>query len=323
VISNANSPRSWIPVRLSGRLVVIVGGGSTAALHVGMLLGAGARVLVVAPELDDVLAGLAARGQITARRRGYLAEDLDDAWLVLTCATQDGVNARVAADAERRRLWCVSGHDAAALAPMPPSPGLGGSAVGASAVGPGAGAASARSGRRVLVLGGARSGKSAAAESMLADARAVEYVATGQLAGSGDAEWDQRVREHQARRPPGWQTIETLDVARVLASGEAPAPVLVDCLATWLARIMDDCGLWSGDPDADARLAERVDLLVAAWRQAIRPVVAVSNEVGCGIVPATPSGRRFRDELGWLNRRIAGASDEVWMCTAGIPVRLR
>ena len=318
MVSDADSPRSWIPARLSGRLVVVVGGGSTAALHVGMLLAAGARVLVVAPELSQVLAELAARGQITARRRGYRAEDLDDAWLVLTCASPDGLNARVAADAERRRLWCVSGDDAAALAPMPTFPRLP-----ATAAGPGAGATSARSGRRVLVLGGARSGKSAAAESMLADARAVDYVATGQLAGSGDAEWDQRVREHQARRPPGWRTIETLDVAAVLAREEAAAPVLVDCLATWLARIMDDCGLWSGDPGADAELAERVDLLVAAWRQTVRPAVAVSNEVGCGIVPATPSGRRFRDELGWLNRRIAGASDEVWMCTAGIPVRLR
>jgi adenosylcobinamide kinase/adenosylcobinamide-phosphate guanylyltransferase len=304
-------------VRLSGRLVVVVGGGSAATLHVGMLLGAGARVLVVAPDLDAVLADLAARGLITVRRRGYLAEDLDDAWLVLTCASPEGVNARAAADAERRRLWCVRGQEAAALAPVQRLPGLG-----ASAVGPG-GATPARTGRRVLVLGGARSGKSAAAESMLADAGPVDYVATGQSAGTGDAEWDQRVSEHQARRPPGWRTIETLDVAGVLARGEAGAPVLVDCLATWLARIMDDCGLWSGDPDADVRLAGRIDLLVAAWRQAKRPVVAVSNEVGCGIVPATSSGRRFRDELGWLNNRIAGVSDEVWMCTAGIPVRLR
>jgi adenosylcobinamide kinase/adenosylcobinamide-phosphate guanylyltransferase len=316
--TDADSPRSWVPVRLSGRLVVVVGGGTTAALAVGKLLGAGARVLVVAPELTDVLADLAARGLITARRRGYLADDLDDAWLVLTCANQEGVNARAAADAERRHIWSVIGHDPAALAPTWPSPGLP-----ASAVGPRAGATPDRPGRRVLVLGGARSGKSAAAESMLADARAVDYIATGQLAGTGDPEWDERVREHKARRPPGWRTLETLDVAGVLADREQAAPVLVDCLATWLARIMDDCGLWSGDPDADVRLAGRTDLLVAAWQQTTRPAVAVSNEVGCGIVPATASGRRFRDELGWLNNRIAGACDEVWMCTAGIPLRLR
>ena len=318
MVSDADSPRSWIPLRLSGRLVVVVGGGGTAALQVGMLLGAGARVLVVAPELSGVLADLAARGLITARCRGYLAEDLDGAWLVVTCASQDSVNARVAADAERRRIWCVSDDDPAALAPMPRSPGL--TAIAARL---GDGATPGSAGRRVLVLGGARSGKSAAAESMLADTGAVDYVATGQLAGTGDAEWDERVREHQARRPLGWRTLETLDVAGVLASRERSAPVLVDCLATWLARIMDDCGLWSGDPDADAKLHGRTDLLVAAWQRTSRLAVAVSNEVGCGIVPATASGRRFRDELGWLNSRIANASDEVWMCTAGIPARLR
>jgi adenosylcobinamide kinase/adenosylcobinamide-phosphate guanylyltransferase len=158
---------------------------------------------------------------------------------------------------------------------------------------------------------------------MLSGAAAVDYVATGQRAGAGDAEWDERVREHQARRPPGWQTLETCAVAEVLTADVSARPVLVDCLATWLARVMDDCGLWSGDQDADARLRDRTDKLVVAWQQTTRHVVVVSNEVGCGVVPATPSGRRFRDELGWLNSRIAGPSDEVWLCTAGIPLRLR
>src|SRR5258708_29231113 len=134
--TDADSPGSWIPVRLSGRLVVVVGGGTAAALAVGMLLGAGARVLVVAPELTDVLADLAARGLITARRRGYLADDLEDAWLVLTCANQEGVNARVTADAERRHIWSVSGHDPAVMAPTRPSPGLPASAVGSRPAAP-------------------------------------------------------------------------------------------------------------------------------------------------------------------------------------------
>jgi len=181
----------------------------------------------------------------------------------------------------------------------------------------------AANGRRVLVLGGARSGKSAAAESMLAREMAVDYVATGQLAGAGDPEWDRRVRDHQARRAPGWRTIESCAVAEVLTDPDASAPVLVDCLATWLAQVMDECGLWTAAPDADARLSQRTDELVAAWQQTTRRVVAVSNEVGCGVVPASPSGRRFRDELGWLNSRIAGKSEEVWLCTAGIPRRLR
>lgn len=181
----------------------------------------------------------------------------------------------------------------------------------------------ARPGRRVLVLGGARSGKSATAESMLAGVAEVDYVAPGPLAGAGDTEWDERIRAHQERRPAGWRTLETGDVAAVLAGPDSAAPVLVDCLATWLARAMDDCGLWTGAPDAGKMLAERADLLVQAWQRTRRTVIAVSNEVGSGIVPATESGRRFRDELGWLNSRIAAASDEVWLCTAGIPQRLR
>src|SRR5215510_497129 len=97
--------------------------------------------------------------------------------------------------------------------------------------------------RRVLVLGGARSGKSAAAEGMLAGAGPVDYVATGTPPGSGDAEWDARVAEHQRRRPPHWRTVETVALAEVLAA-PATAPVLVECLTTWLARVMDDCGAW-------------------------------------------------------------------------------
>jgi adenosylcobinamide kinase/adenosylcobinamide-phosphate guanylyltransferase len=175
---------------------------------------------------------------------------------------------------------------------------------------------------RVLVLGGARSGKSATAERLLAGHARVEYVATGAIPQPDDAEWAARVREHQQRRPPGWRTRETLDVQGVLGA-PGPAPVLVECLSTWLARVMDDCGIWAGHPDADQVLAGRLDALVRAWRATRRHVVAVSSEVGSGVVPGTVSGRRYRDELGRLNARIAAESDEVWLCTAGIPQRLR
>jgi adenosylcobinamide kinase / adenosylcobinamide-phosphate guanylyltransferase len=174
----------------------------------------------------------------------------------------------------------------------------------------------------VLVLGGARSGKSATAEAMLAGDGPVDYVATGTPPGSGDAEWDARVAEHQGRRPPHWRTVETLALAEMLAA-PATAPVLVDCLTTWLARVMDDCGAWDGDEDAARVLAARIDETVGAWRLTGRHVVAVSNEIGSGVVPGTASGRRFRDELGRLNARIAADSDEVWLCTAGIARRLR
>ncbi|MGK5114089.1 bifunctional adenosylcobinamide kinase/adenosylcobinamide-phosphate guanylyltransferase [Geodermatophilus sp. CPCC 205506] len=175
--------------------------------------------------------------------------------------------------------------------------------------------------RRVLVLGGARSGKSRFAEQRLHRVRGVEYVACGAVPDGSDAEWTDRVGLHRARRPASWRTVETVDLAAVL--GRPGPPVLVDCLTTWLARTMDDCGIWTGAPDADARLAAAVDALVDAWAGTRRRVTAVSNEVGGGIVPATASGRRFRDEMGTLNARIAARADRVWLLTAGIPQRLR
>ena len=198
-------------------------------------------------------------------------------------------------------------------------------------------------GYRVLVLGGARSGKSVTAERFLAVREQVDYVATGAVPDASDPEWAARVRIHQERRPPHWTTLETRDLEGVLA-GPGPAtgdvvtrdvaarklatPVLVDCLSTWLAGVMDECGLWSAAPgpdkaSADKALAQRVDGLLDAWRATRRIVVAVSNEVGSGVIPGTASGVRYRDELGILNTRIAAQCQQVWLCTAGIPRRLR
>jgi adenosylcobinamide kinase / adenosylcobinamide-phosphate guanylyltransferase len=175
---------------------------------------------------------------------------------------------------------------------------------------------------RVLILGGARSGKSFTAERMLARRDRVEYVACGPLPSPGDPEWAEKVRVHQERRAEHWITMETLDLESVLAAGLG-APVLVDCLSTWLAGVMDECGLWTGASDADKNLSERTDGLVDAWRATRRQVVAVSNEVGSGVIPATASGIRFRDELGVLNARIAAECEQVWLCVAGIAQRLR
>ena len=175
--------------------------------------------------------------------------------------------------------------------------------------------------RRVLVLGGARSGKSHFAERQLHRSGRVDYLACGLVPDGDDAEWADRVALHRARRPESWRTIETLDVPGVL--GAAGPPVLLDCLTTWLARVMDETGVWADAPDADARLHAAVEESLRAWTGTRRRVVAVSNEVGSGVVPATPSGRRFRDELGTLNARFAAAADRVWLVTAGIPLRLR
>ena len=198
-------------------------------------------------------------------------------------------------------------------------------------------------GYRVLVLGGARSGKSVTAERLLAGRDRVDYVATGAVPDASDPEWAARVAIHQERRPPHWATIETRDLEGVLAppglagpdlpapdlpalglpAHELTTPVLVDCLSTWLAGVMDECGLWSAAAGADKALAARVDGLLDAWQSTRRIVVAVSNEVGSGVVPATASGVRYRDELGALNTRIAAQCQQVWLCTAGIPRRLR
>jgi len=171
------------------------------------------------------------------------------------------------------------------------------------------------------VLGGARSGKSSYAEQLFAGEKAVDYVACGPVPDGSDPEWTDRVALHRVRRPAAWRTVETLDLAGVL--GGSGSPVLIDCLTTWLAGVMENCGVWSEAPGADDRLAAAVDGLVGAWSATRRRAIAVSNEVGSGIVPATPSGRRFRDELGTLNARVAAASPRVWLLTAGVPQRLR
>jgi len=155
----------------------------------------------------------------------------------------------------------------------------------------------------------------------LAGAASVTYVACGSRPDGRDPEWDERVLIHQQRRPASWHTHETQDLVAVLQPD--PAPALIDCLSTWLATAMDDCGIWADEPAADGQLAARVDAVVTAWGSSSRHVVAVSNEVGSGVVPATPSGRRYRDELGVLNARIAALSDEVWLVVAGIPQRLK
>jgi adenosylcobinamide kinase/adenosylcobinamide-phosphate guanylyltransferase len=177
---------------------------------------------------------------------------------------------------------------------------------------------------RVLVLGGTRSGKSVTAERMLSGRTRVDYVACGMSVDDADPSWAERVRRHQERRPAHWTTLETLDLEDVLGSADGAAvPLLVDCLSTWLAGVMDECGLWTGAAGADKELADRVDGLLHAWRSTRRVVVAVSNEVGSGVVPATASGVRYRDELGRLNALIAAECEQVWLCTAGIARRLR
>ncbi len=172
---------------------------------------------------------------------------------------------------------------------------------------------------RTLVLGGARSGKSACAEALVAAEPLVTYLATGGTRAD-DPEWVARVAAHRRRRPAGWTTVETTDVAAALAA--ATHPVLLDCLGTWLTARVDDHGAWDR-PAARAAVTADVEDLVATWRRLTVPVVAVSNEVGAGVVPATASGRLFRDLLGQLNTAIAAQSETVLLTVAGLTVALR
>lgn len=177
--------------------------------------------------------------------------------------------------------------------------------------------------RRTLVLGGARSGKSVEAERRLESFPEVVYVATGGTR-EGDPEWAQRVGLHRERRPGNWRTLETCELVPLLAD-DGP-PLLIDCLALWLTDAMDRAGAWDDSVWAKGgsrQLGERTAELVAAVRATRRPVVLVSNEVGSGVVPATASGRRFRDELGRLNATIAGECEHVLLVVAGQAIVLK
>lgn len=178
------------------------------------------------------------------------------------------------------------------------------------------------SAQRTLITGGSGSGKSRYAESLLAGDSPVTYVAPGLPPDPvADPEWAARVAAHRLRRPAHWMTIETVDIAAALR--DAPGPVLVDCLGTWLARFVDELGTWDVPlgqwrADFDAEVAD----LVRAWRGGSEPRVAVTNEVGWGVVPEHHSGRLFTDLLGRVNLAMAEASDEVVLVVAGRPLRL-
>jgi len=167
--------------------------------------------------------------------------------------------------------------------------------------------------RLTLVLGGARSGKSRFAEGLVTALRPPwVYVATGE---ARDAEMAERIAHHQGRRGRDWVTREVpVDLAEALASQEADArPVLIDCLTLWLSNVM----LAGRDVDAEQ------DRLLEALTRPGGPVVAVSNEVGLGIVPDNALARTFRDAQGRLNAAVAQAADRVVLMAAGLPLVLK
>ena len=161
-----------------------------------------------------------------------------------------------------------------------------------------------------LILGGARSGKSAFAERLVSNLGGhVLYVATAII--GEDEDLRRRVRSHRDRRPAGWGTLEVGNLDEVLKAAEQWDAVLLDSLTLWVSARGGDGAL----PEFDAFLSRAGDLAV--------PFVLVSDEVGLGVVPDSATGRRFRDGLGLVNQRAAAAAEEVHLCVAGVGVRIK
>lgn len=168
-------------------------------------------------------------------------------------------------------------------------------------------------GRTVLVLGGARSGKSAFAERLSQESGLERhYIATGR---AYDDEMRERIARHREDRGPAWITHEVpLELSETLVAMDAPERViLVDCLTLWVTNLMME----------DADIPVRSAGLVACLSRCKARIVLVSNEVGLGIVPENKMAREFRDHAGRLHQQIAAAADEVFFIAAGLPLRMK
>ena len=167
--------------------------------------------------------------------------------------------------------------------------------------------------KKTLILGGARSGKSRRAQQLAEMAQGARvYLATAEAL---DAEMAGRIAHHQADRGAGWRTVEApLDLVEALEAeaGQGKA-ILVDCLTLWLSNLMH----------AERDIEAETGRLCACLQGLPGEVILVSNEVGLGLVPETPLGRRFRDAQGRLNQRVAAVCDTVEFVAAGLPLRLK
>jgi adenosylcobinamide kinase / adenosylcobinamide-phosphate guanylyltransferase len=173
---------------------------------------------------------------------------------------------------------------------------------------------------RTLVLGGIRSGKSRWAEEAVAKSlppgQPVRYLASG-VTAQADAAWADRVAQHRSRRPAHWSTVETDDITTQLRQSPG-TPTLVDDLGGWLTGTLDRNDAWE-----NGSVAAPVDEMISAVGAFGSTLVLVSPEVGLTVIPATASWRRFADELGSLNQRVAELCDRVVLVVAGQALSLK
>jgi len=161
----------------------------------------------------------------------------------------------------------------------------------------------------ILVLGGARSGKSSFAESLFDGCPKAAYLATAEAL---DDEMRDRIATHQSRRGNNWVTLEE-PILLAHAIADTNLPLLVDCLTIWLSNLMH----------LEKDITAATEALCHSLQASSDPIVLVSNEVGGGIVPENALARRYRDEAGLLNQRVASVADSVFLVTAGLPQKLK
>jgi adenosylcobinamide kinase/adenosylcobinamide-phosphate guanylyltransferase len=163
-----------------------------------------------------------------------------------------------------------------------------------------------------FILGGARSGKSARAQTLAEQSgRAPIMIATAQ---AFDAEMHDRITKHQSERGPAWATIEApIDLAAAIGQVQTPATIVIDCLTLWVTNLLM----------ADIDIPAASTALLSACQNSQNPIIMVTNETGFGIVPPDPLSRRFRDEAGHLHQLVAAAADEVTLMVAGLPLAIK
>jgi adenosylcobinamide kinase / adenosylcobinamide-phosphate guanylyltransferase len=170
----------------------------------------------------------------------------------------------------------------------------------------------------ILIMGGARSGKSSFAQRLAKSVTGkVIFLATAQ---AGDDEMTERIARHKASRPATWQTVEEpLEIASALQREAATTDVvIIDCLTLWLNNL-----LLKESGASEAEVLDKVDSLLDVYQRGNAVYIIVSGEVGLGLVPPYPLGRLYRDILGWMNQKVAGRADKVFLMVAGIPLELK